>query len=399
MLVRVALTCSIAAVLLVAFTAAPSPAIAQGDEPALGDPKPDPMDLRVREALDKGLKHLASIQNHDGSWSNNVGNKLGHGYIVNRDGHNRSHLGVTAIVCMAFMASGHTPDRGEFSRHVSAGLNFIISTIDPESGWMSRHQTRMYSHAFATMLLAEVYGQTRDPVVLRHLRNATKFIVDSQNQQGAWRYVPDQQDSDMSVTVCQLQALRAAANVGVVVPENAIERATMYVRQSYIHGARNAGGFRYQLDWDDRSTFTLTAAGIVALQSAGQYDSHTYEGEIAGRPRQITIDLNRSIEFLMRHRPDRQGSRLTPNSRLPVYGFWYGHYYAAQAMFQYQFVNERLWENWNRMNREHFLAMQHPNGAWTDEIGGWDAENNAYATAMACLVLGIPRGFLPIFQN
>jgi hypothetical protein len=55
--------------------------------------------------------------------------------------------------------------------------------------------------------------------------------------------------------------------------------------------------------------------------------------------------------------------------------------------------------NWNRMNREHFLAMQHDNGAWTDEIGGWDAENNAYATAMACLVLGIPRGFLPIFQN
>jgi hypothetical protein len=47
----------------------------------------------------------------------------------------------------------------------------------------------------------------------------------------------------------------------------------------------------------------------------------------------------------MRHRPDRQGSRLTPNSRhIPVYGFWYGHYYAAQAMYQYQFVNERLWD-------------------------------------------------------
>jgi hypothetical protein len=302
MLVRVALTCSIAAVLLVAFTAAPSPAIAQGDEPALGDPKPDPMDIRVREALDKGLKHLASIQNHDGSWSNNVGNKLGHGYIVNRDGHNRSHLGVTAIVCMAFMASGHTPDRGEFSRHVSAGLNFIISTIDPESGWMSRHQTRMYSHAFATMLLAEVYGQTRDPVVLRHLRNATKFIVDSQNQQGAWRYVPDQQDSDMSVTVCQLQALRAAANVGVVMPgRTPLSARRCTCASSYIHPARAAqrrGGFRYQLDWDDRSTFTLTAAGVVALQSMPASTTATpTRARSRARPRQITIDLNRSIDF------------------------------------------------------------------------------------------------------
>jgi hypothetical protein len=413
MMVRLSALLTLALAFLLSSIAVPSHVVADrnvaDDTPFVGDPKPDPMDIKVREAVDKGLKHLASIQNHNGSWSNDIGNKLGHGYIVNRNGHNRPHLGVTAIVCMAFMAAGHTPDRGEYSSNVSAGLAFVISTIDSETGWMSHQETRMYSHAFATMMLAEVYGQTRDPVVLRHLRNAVKFMVDSQNQQGAWRYVPDQQDSDMSVTVCQLQALRAAANVGVVIPDEAIEAARMYVRRSYIrtqHGSRTApvggarGGFKYQLDWDDRTTFTLTAAGVVALQSMGEYDSHTYTEEVAGRELEVTLDLRHSIDFLHRTRPDRAGVRLSPRTRhIPVYGFWYGHYYAAQAMYQYQFVNERMWTEWNRTNRENFLAMQHDNGAWTDEIGGWDPERNAYATAMACLVLSIPRGYLPIFQN
>ena len=42
------------------------------------------------------------------------------------------------------------------------------------------------------------------------LELAVKLIVDCQNDQGAWRYVPYAIDSDMSITVCQLQALRAA---------------------------------------------------------------------------------------------------------------------------------------------------------------------------------------------
>ncbi|MCA8945004.1 MAG: hypothetical protein KDB29_02140, partial [Planctomycetes bacterium] len=225
--------------------------------------------------------------------------------------------------------------------------------------------------------------------------NAIGFIVKSQNRQGSWRYIPDQLDSDMSICVCQLQALRAASNVGVLVPKNAIEAAKDYVRQSYNH-YRYPGSFKYQIDWDDRSTFPLTAAGVVALQSLGEYSSHTYMGPTGQR---ITLDLNRSIEFIRDNRPDRQSGWLVAGTRLCDYGFWYGHYYAAQAMYQYQYVSPRTWNEWNKLNRKHFLKLQHDNGAWTDEIGGWDPEKNAFATAMACLILSIPRGYLPIFQN
>lgn len=358
------------------------------------DPKPTAADREVQKAVEKGLAHLAAIQDNTGAWTNDVGNKLGHSYQRNIDGIGKPHLGVTAICCMAFMAAGHTPDRGEYHRNVAGGLAFVLSNIDRDTGWISQFGTRMYSHAFCSMFLAEVYGQTRDPVVLSHLRNAVRFIVESQNQQGAWRYIPNQSDSDMSICVCQLQALRAAANVGVLVPTTAIEAAKDYVRMSYNRNF-DAGSFKYQIDWDDRSTFALTAAGVVALQSMGEYDSHTYEGT----NQRVTLDLNRSIRYLQTHRPDKYASNLIPGTRTCDYGFWYGHYYAAQAMYQYQFKDKRTWDEWSEMNRKHFLKLQHSNGAWTDEIGNFDPKKNAYATAMACLILSIPRGYLPIFQN
>jgi hypothetical protein len=132
----------------------------------------------------------------------------------------------------------------------------------------------------------------------------------------------------------------------------------------------------------------------------GEYDSHTFEYQTeSGRVMRGSLDLRRSVDFLRNERRDRRGLTVSPGWRYCDYGFWYGHYYAAQAMYQYQFVSPREWREWNELNRKNFLAMQHSNGAWTDEIGGWDEKKNAYATAMACLVLSIPRGYLPIFQN
>ena len=54
---------------------------------------------------------------------------------------------------------------------------------------------------------------------------AVKLIVNSQNNEGGWRYYPKKDDADISVTVCQVMALRAAHNAGMLVPKKTIERA------------------------------------------------------------------------------------------------------------------------------------------------------------------------------
>ena len=59
------------------------------------------------------------------------------------------------------------------------------------------------------------------------LERAVHLIVDCQNEVGGWRYNPFDRATDLSVTVCQLQALRAARNIGIHVPPETIERANI----------------------------------------------------------------------------------------------------------------------------------------------------------------------------
>src|SRR5205814_1427099 len=50
---------------------------------------------------------------------------------------------------------------------------------------------------------------------------------------GGWRYTPDSSDADLSITVWQLMALRAAKNAGMDVPKQAIDDAVGYLKRSY----------------------------------------------------------------------------------------------------------------------------------------------------------------------
>ncbi|NUQ33699.1 MAG: hypothetical protein HUU29_01985 [Planctomycetaceae bacterium] len=373
-------------------------------------PAPTPDDLKVRAAVDRGLAFIVSLQQPDGCWRNDAGQKIGEGYVRNEL--DVPHIGVTALCCMALVAGGNAPDQGRYASNVRLGLDFLIQNQD-RSGQIKVLGSRMYDHAFATLFLAEIFGMTRDSRIKKALQEATAFIVRNQvgvtikpdgggpedgNQAdperdkartgdnwGGWRYEPKQLDADMSITVCQLQALRAARNVGIAVPKVSIEAAREYVVGNYND---DDGSFAYQPQFRyNRVSFALSAAGIVALQSAGRYDSY--------RDGDRLIDLRKALNYLHQQRPD-QASNFQP--RNCAFGFWYGHYYAAQAVHQYKEVNPKMWQVWNDKNRRHFLAMQRGNGSWIDEIGTWDEKRNAYATAMACLILSIQNNYLPIFQ-
>ena len=71
------------------------------------------------EAVERGLAWLAANQSADGSWVARIGYKLNNGYKYTSD--DRGHLGVTALACMAFLAGGHLPGRGEYGPVVERG--------------------------------------------------------------------------------------------------------------------------------------------------------------------------------------------------------------------------------------------------------------------------------------
>lgn len=202
----------------------------------------------AEESIERGLKWLAARQQDDGSFGTG-------GY--------RSNVAVCGLAGMALMTGGSTPGRGPYGAEVNRCVDYLLANTR-QSGFITASGAAshgpMYGHGFATLFLAECYGMSRRPELREKLVGAVKLIVNTQNKDGGWRYYPQRLDADISVTICQVMALRAARNAGLYVPKQTIDHCIDYVKKS-----RNPdGGFRYMLQGGE-SAFARSAAGVVAV--------------------------------------------------------------------------------------------------------------------------------------
>lgn len=311
-------------------------------------------------SVSKGLEWLAKNQLPRGQWIGDTGHKRGDGYIVynsaamqkaNRQG----NIGVTALAGMAFLSGGHLPDRGKYGKVVKKAVDYILGRVTA-SGLIQDARSRMYGHAFATLFLAEVYGMSREKEIKKGLEKAVHIIVDCQNEHGAWRYNPFSKAADLSVTVCQLQALRAARNIGIEVPRTTVQKAVAYVKASQTQGGSDAGLFYYKIhgtgSYRKNTQFSINAAGLTALTSAGIYDR-----ELMGP----------AVRFLLE---EWQNVRdWGPNH----YYFWYGNYYTCQALFHADgVVRESCFRDYYAGMQKHLLADQETDGRWRNTLGPGD---------------------------
>ena len=310
---------------------------------------------QVRQSVDRGLRVLASLQNDDGSWG---GERYGR------------HAGITGIAAMAFMADGNLPGRGPYASNVEKALDFVLAAAGP-SGLIAADTSHgpMYGHGYATLFLAEVYGESDDPRVHEALLKAVRLIVRTQNPEGGWRYHPVPDEADISVTITQVMALRAARNAGISVPRETIDRAIQYVRNCQ----NSDGGFRYMLS-PGPSQFARSAAGLATLYYAG-----VYEGE----------PIDRGLAYLT-----RLGFGITGNAGGH---FHYGQYYASQAMFH---AGGTHWASYYPQIRDGapglgngLLLQQQADGTWNSAHGA------PYGTGMSLLVLMQPYRLVPIYQR
>jgi hypothetical protein len=309
------------------------------------------MTKETDDAIARGLAWLARSQNADGSYGS---------------GTYRGNIAVTSLAGLAFMSSGSSPGRGPYGGQIDKALAYVMENTSP-SGFIavaaSSTHGPMYSHGFGTLFLAEAYGMTHRPEIREKLQKAVRLIIDCQNIEGGWRYQPVKRDADLSVTICQINALRAARNAGLFVPKETVAACINYVK----HSQNADGGFRYML-MGGASAFPRSAAGVVALQSAGEYDSKEVRDGI-GYLRTYTREIK--LRNLYSH-------------------YFYGQYYAAQAMW---LRGGDDWNEWYPAIRTELLRRQQASGYWNDSIG------SEYGTAMALIILQIPNNFLPIFQR
>ena len=213
----------------------------------------------------------------------------------------------------------------------------------------------MYEHGLATLALSEVWGMSRRGAEIRTvLQRAVDVILRSQNRQGGWRYHPQPRDADISATVMQIVALSSAKEAGIVVPDKTIEKAVEYVKHCQNE---KSGGFGYQ--GPSGEGFARTAAGVCSLLMCGERG---------------TDSVRKGLDYLRRKRGEDRNH------------YYYGQFYAAQAMYQ---AGETHYQEWYPQIRDKLLKSQRDNGSWDREHG----------TPMAILILGVPYRFLPIYQR
>ncbi len=290
-------------------------------------------------AVDRGLAWLAAQQHADGAWSKNPA--------------------LNSLALLAFLSAGHVPASKTYGGAVDRGLGFVL-TQQAEDGAFTANGAMMYGQGITTLLLAEISGMSsRDKQVRPALTKAVDLIVRAQAvekgpiHEGGWRYDPTSTDSDLSVSVWQVVALKAASDAGIAVPRTAMERAVAYIKRCQ----HPSGGFSYQPGGLPNQS--RTASAILAFRFFGLPDDPA---------------VGRAREWLAAN-PLRWDSEF----------FYHGAYYCSHAGAG---LDERI-----------LLDHQNADGSWPPPPSTPDEAEAGplYTTSMAILALSAKWNYLPVY--
>lgn len=318
--------------------------------------------IKTRGVISQGLRYLASNQIGEGRSKGAFGTT---GYAAG--------VAVTALSGLAFLCSGSTPVSGPYRANIRACTDFILRNVR-ESGYIAENDatkrfSNMYGHGYAMLYLSQVYGMSKRVEMEKKLANAVKMTCKIQNRLGGWRYQPVIRDADLSITICQVMALRAAHSAGFQVPNEVREKTV-----SYVDSCQNPDGSFHYTERGGRTTLALTAAGVVSYYSAGIYEGPKVE---------------KALKWIFDHRPGKaSGQTVSPMN------YYYAHYYAVQAMWHAQLQNPHYWNTWYPLIRDELIEERRSrDGTWPDARVGPE-----FGTAMSCIILQIPFNYVPVFS-
>jgi hypothetical protein len=311
-----------------------------------------PVGAEVKTLYERGLAHLVTVQAPDGSFQG---------------------IGVTGIAVMAFLASGEDPNHGRYAESVHRALRSIIVRQNGSSGYFP---SSMYDHGFALLALAEAYGAVDESLLTsagplpRSIAEALELGVrcavtsQEQNPSRAWRYAPESDDADTSVSGAVLMGLLAARNAGIEVPDRAIDSGIEY----FVSMTSDSGTVAYSAfgggDSLNRSAIALLVYSVAKRKSLPAFAATL--GYLSDR-----VD---------------QESGYHPE---------YFRYYMAQALYQ---ADPELWRRWSRDNTQRILELQADSGAIGGFAGGLE-DGSGYTTAMLLLSVALEFRFLPIYER
>ncbi len=347
--------------------------------PARGEEVPK----EYRATIHKGLEWLKKNQSADGSWSGINGQ-----YAVS----------MTALGGMAMLMEGSTLREGKYRNNLRRAADWLMARSQANGliGNPAVHNEGgryMYGHGFGMLFLASLVGEEdtekRRKDLIKLLERAARYTFEAQTSKGGWGYVSAKENAHFdegSVTITQLQGLRAARNAGVIVPGDAIKNAIGYLKES----TTEQGDVIYSLTTRSKAISpALTAAAICCGFSAGDYDSPL---------------VRKWFKYC-------HATIGTPGDGRRQGHDEYTHYYYSQAVYVLgedrwakMFPDTRpgdglTWKAWRRALFDHLKTAQSADGSWT--TNNWTAQRvgPVYVTAVYVSLMQLDKATLPIYQR
>ncbi len=335
-------------------------------------------------AIENGLEALVELQNEaDGSFGD--GNKVA----------------TTSLAGLALLASGSLPGSGPYGSQLVRVIDFLLSIQDPNNGYFSLPDdgSRIHGHAYAITFFCNVYGYSQNDHRIRAaIKQGVTLLKAGQTQDGGWGYVPDDlQFDEGSTTVCCLQALRAAQEVGIAVPFSVIARAIGYLKKIAVPKVLQVDTeifdgytFKYSLSTNTLSnSWALVGASCACLNNIGIYADHAQWDE-----KNMGSILEGGMNWLRYKQQDFIERYQRREWDLDTSHFYYANFYACQAAWQY--ADTEYFRSYFPRIRDLYIQEQKENGgrAWKNSRYG-----QAYSTSMVLLTLQLPYQYLPMYQR
>jgi hypothetical protein len=330
-----------------------------------------------RAAVDKGLAWLAQAQQRDGHWEASGGS-----YPV----------AMTGLSGVAFLMEGSTLRDGKYADNIRRATDWLTNCtqrsglISPLNG-MGRGY--MHDHGYALLFLALAFGEEEDADRRKRLEEiltrAVEFTGKAQTHRGGWGYVSARDSGgadEGSVTVTQIQALRACRNAGIVVPKKIIDEGMVYLKNC----TGGSGGVTYTISGGGERP-ALTAAAVACAFNAGDYDSDL---------------VKRWLKYCRSNLGQLGGGRMGHDE--------YTQYYWAQCLYMLgengwgklfpdSAAGDRLiWSNYRKNTFDFLCRAQSSDGSWSSS-SNWGYIGPVYATSMALTIMQLDKATLPLYQR
>lgn len=335
------------------------------------------------EAVALALKWIVDHQLEDGGW--NFDHRIGPG---DRSSPNpgdavEARAGATAIALLPLLGNGQTHLTGKYKNVVRRGLEYLMARGAPQrNGAVSYMEPggTMYSHGLASIVFAEAFAMTEDPLLAPFAQGSIWFIEQAQDPVGGgWRYKV-QQPGDTSAVGWQVMAIKSAKLSGIQ-----INKRTYKLIDKFLNNVSVENGAKYgYLDAPAKVTRGrrgVTAIGLLCRMYMGWEKDHP--------------GLKAGVDWLS----DEVGPDVSKDIDLTDI---YYNYYGTQVMKQY---GGEHWKKWNAKMRDYLVATQDKSGA---SAGSWifqrrqhsvEKGGRLYCTAMACMTLEVYYRYLPLYSQ